>query len=346
LVKLQNNNFQVDVRVIPKKSWGAALLYFTGSKSHNIELRTISIRKGLRLNEYGLFKADDESVLVAGGTEEEIYSALGMDYIEPELRENKGEIEAAILHKLPNLVKLEEIRGDLQMHTVYSDGEERIKAMAEKGIALGYEYIAVTDHVGGLKIANAMDESRIVEQRKEIDKLNESFDKSGREFHVFQGVEVNIKADGKLDMPDTVLKKVEWVLASIHSGFSDDSEKITSRIISAMENENVDIIGHPTGRKIFERTGYTFDLRKIIEAAKRTGTWLEIDGHANRLDLNDENAREVIKSGVRLSVDTDSHQPVEMEYMKLGVGQARRAWATKADIVNTMSKKELEKILS
>ena len=345
-VKLQNNNFQVDVRVIPKESWGAALLYFTGSKSHNIELRTIAIKKGLRLNEYGLFEAADENVMVAGATEEEIYSALGMDYVVPELRENRGEIEAATLHKLPNLVSLEEIRGDMQMHTVDSDGKAPIKSMAEKGAALGYEYITITDHVGSLKIANAMDETRIVEQRKEIDKLNASFEKSGTDFHIFQGAEVNIKADGKLDMTDSVLKNVEWVLASIHSGFSDDSEKITRRLVSAMENENVDIIAHPTGRLIFERSGYTFDLRKVIETAKSTATLLEIDGHANRLDLNDENAREVLKSGLKLSVDTDAHEPSEMDYMKLGVAQARRAWATRKDIINTMSRKEMEKFLN
>ncbi len=344
-VKLQNNNFQVDVRVIPKKSWGAALLYFTGSKSHNIELRTIAIKKGLRLNEYGLFKASDESVQVAGKTEEEIYAALGMDYIEPELRENRGEIEAATMHNLPKLITLNEIRGDLQMHTTYSDGLESIKSMTEKAQSLGYEYMAVTDHIGSLKVANAMDETRIKEQRKEIDSLNDSLEKSGSTFHIFQGAEVNIKADGKLDMPDSVLKDVEIVLASIHSGFSDSSEKITHRIQGAMENENVDIIAHPTGRKIFERTGYTFDLRKIIDTARSTGTILEIDGHANRLDLNDENAREVLKGGVKLSVDTDSHEPAEMEYMRLGVAQARRAWATKDDVINTMSRVELEKFL-
>ncbi len=344
-VKLQNNNFQVDVRVIPQKSWGAALLYFTGSKNHNIELRTIAIKKGYRLNEYGLYKASDESVLTAGVTEETIYSALGMDYIEPELRENRGEIEAATLHKLPKLAALHEVKGDLQMHTKYSDGQESIQAMAEKAISLGYEYIAITDHVGGLKIANAMDETRIAEQRKEIDRLNKSYEKSGSEFHIFQGVEVNIKADGSLDMPDSVLKQVEVVLASIHSGFSDDSEKITKRLISAMENENVDIIAHPTGRLIFERTGYTFDLRRVIEVAKNTETVLEIDAHANRLDLNDENAREVIMARGKLSVDTDSHEPLEMDYMKLGIGQARRAWATKNDIINTMDRTEIERFL-
>jgi DNA polymerase (family 10) len=344
-VKLQNNNFQVDVRVIPEKSWGAALLYFTGSKAHNIELRTIAIKKGLRLNEYGLFRASDEMVMVAGRTEAEIYSVLGMDYIEPELRENRGEIEAAISHNLPKLVTLKDIRGDLQMHTTYSDGRESIGAMAEKARSLGYEYIAVTDHVGSLKIANAMDENRIKEQKKEINKLNDSYEKSGSGFRIFQGAEVNIKSDGKLDMPDSILKQIEVVLASIHGGFSDNSEKITMRLTSAMENENVDVIAHPTGRLIFERSGYTFDLRKITETAKKTETILEIDGHANRLDLNDENAKEVVKAGVLMTVDTDSHESSEMDYMGLGVGQARRAWAEKEDFLNTSTREEIEKYL-
>ncbi|MDA4112046.1 MAG: PHP domain-containing protein, partial [Thaumarchaeota archaeon] len=344
-VKLQENNFQVDVRVIPEKSWGAALVYFTGSKAHNIVLRTIALKKGLRLNEYGLFKASDETAMVAGKSEEEIYSTLGMDYIEPELRENRGEIEAATNHALPKLITLSDIRGDLQMHTEYSDGKGTIRSMAEKAISLRYEYIAITDHVGSLRVANAMNEARIKEQRKEIDKLNDTYEKSGAEFKIIQGAEVNIKSDGKLDMPDAVLKEIEIVLASIHSGFSDDSQKITNRIASAMENENVDIIAHPTGRKIFERSGYSFDLRKIIEKALGTGTLLEIDGHANRLDLNDENSREVLKAGVMMSIDTDSHESGELDYMLLGVAQARRAWSRKEDILNTKSYSELVKFL-
>ncbi len=227
------------------------------------------------------------------------------------------------------------------MHTEYSDGKEKIKDMAMKAVSLGYEYIAVTDHVGSLRIANAMNEMRIIEQKKEIDRLNLAFEKSGNEFKIIQGAEVNIKSDGKLDMSDSVLKNIELVLASIHSGFSDDSQKITQRIISAMENENVDVIAHPTGRKIFERTGYTFDLRKVIDVARSTGTLLEIDSHANRLDLNDENSREVFKAGLMMSVDTDSHAPEEMDYMQLGIGQARRAWAEKKDILNTKKYKEL-----
>jgi DNA polymerase (family X) len=341
-VKLQNN-FQVDVRVISRESWGAALLYFTGSKSHNVELRTIAIRKGLRLNEYGLYRADE--TMVAGKSENDVYNALGMDYIEPELRENRGEIEAATQHNLPKLVTLQDIRGDLQMHTTWSDGGESVRAMADKAIFLGYEYIAITDHVGALRIANAMDKERVIEQRSEIQKLNSEYEKSGSNFHLMQGAEVNIKADGTLDMPDSVLKEFDIVLASIHSGFSDDSEKITQRLISAMEDEYVDIIAHPTGRLLLERSGYSFDFRKVVEKALDTGTLLEIDGHPNRLDLSDENAREALRAGLMLSLDTDSHSPQEMEYMKIGVWQARRAWARKQDLLNTKTYGELGEFL-
>ncbi len=339
-VKLQNN-FQVDVRVISKESWGAALLYFTGSKSHNVELRTIAIRKGLRLNEYGLFKPDQTTV--AGKSEKDVYGALGMDYIEPELRENRGEIEAASQQSLPKLVTLQDIKGDLQMHTTWSDGGESIKAMADKAILLDYEYIAITDHVGSLRVANAMDKDRIAAQRKEIEKLNSDYEDSGSKFRVMRGAEVNIKADGTLDMLDAVLKEFEVVLASIHSGFSDDSDKMTLRMTSAMENENVDIIAHPTGRLLLERSGYSFDFRKVFDKALETGTLLEIDGHPNRLDLSDESA--ALRAGVTLSLDTDSHSPQEMEYMNIGVWQARRAWARKQDILNTKSYDEIARFL-
>ncbi|MGI0092294.1 MAG: DNA polymerase/3'-5' exonuclease PolX [Nitrososphaerales archaeon] len=341
-VKLQDD-FQVDVRVIPEKSWGAALLYFTGSKAHNIELRTIAIRKGLRLNEYGLYK--DGATMVAGKSEEEVYKALRMDYIEPEMRENRGEIEAARMHALPKLLTLNDIRGDLQMHTVWSDGRQKVIEMAETARKLGYEYIAITDHVGSLKIANAMDEGTIKDQRKEIDALNKKYEETGANFRILQGAEVNIGADGRLDMTDSVLKGLDIVLASIHSRFSDDREMMTRRVSVAMENENVDIIAHPTGRLLLGRSGYTFDLRVIVDKALSTGTLLEIDCHANRLDLNDENAREALKSGVMLSIDTDSHESTELVYMKLGVAQARRAWARKEDILNTKSCKDIIRFL-
>jgi DNA polymerase (family X) len=337
-------NFQVDLRVVQKKSWGAAMLYFTGSKSHNIELRTKALRMKYHLNEYGLFKEDNETFVV-GASEEEVYKALKMDYIEPELRENRGEIQAAENRKLPNLLKLKDIRGDLQMHTTWSDGVEGIMQMAESARKLGYQYIAITDHVGSLKIANAMDDEQIKEQSREIEKINEEYEKEGVDFHVLQGAEVNIKADGALDMPDSVLKNVEIVLASIHSGFGDDVPKIMRRFSSAFDNENVDIIAHPSGRLILERAGYKFDLVEMIEKSLATETVLEIDGYPNRLDLNDQNAFEAIKAGCTLSVDTDSHNSSELVYMEGGVQQARRAWAERKDILNTKTYQELKKFL-
>ena len=341
-VKLRNN-FQVDARVISGESWGAALVYFTGSKSHNVELRTIAMRKGLRLNEYGLFRSDGS--MMAGETEEEVYMALGLDNVVPELRENPGEIEAAGLHELPKLLELRDIKGDLQMHTTWSDGRDQVKAMADKAIGFGYEYIAITDHVGSLRIANAMNRNRIEAQKSEIEKINAEYSESGINFHVMQGAEVNIRSDGTLDVPDSDLKDLEMVLASIHSGFGDDREKITRRILSAMENEHVDIIAHPTGRLLLERKGYDFDFAKVVDKALETGTLLEIDAHPNRLDLSDENARTALKAGVMLSLDTDAHDSAEMGYMRIGVRQARRAWARREDILNTRSFKELARFL-
>jgi DNA polymerase (family 10) len=339
-----DQNFQVDVRVVPKESWGAALIYFTGSKSHNIELRTVAMRKGLKLNEYGVFRTEDDT-LVAGSDEEEVYSALGLEYIEPELRENRGEIQRAQQHSLPKLVRLADIKGDLQMHTNASDGMETLPAMAEKAQKLGYAYIAITDHVGSLKIANALDSERIKEQGKEIDKLNLEYEKEGRDFRILHGAEVNIRSDGKMDLPDKELKEFEIVLGSIHGGFKDDEDKMTKRIASAIENENVDIIAHPTGRLLLSRSGYRFNFPRIIEKALETGTVLEIDGHPNRLDLNDEMALQAIRAGCTLSVDTDSHSSEELEYMRIGVSQARRAWAEKENILNTKSYADLVKFL-
>jgi DNA polymerase (family X) len=337
-------NFQVDLRVVPSRSWGAALIYFTGSKAHNIELRTRALRKKYHLSEYGLFKEDNET-MVAGKSEEEVYKALDMDYIEPELRENRGEIQAAAAHKIPKLLRREDIRGDLQMHTTWSDGNESIKTMAESARALGHEYIAITDHIGSLKIANAMDANAIKTQQKEIEKINQEYEKQGIDFHVIQGAEVNIKADAMLDMPNSVLKNIQLVLASIHSGFSDDVPKIMKRFSCAFDNENIDIIAHPSGRLILERSGYRFDLAKMIEKSLATETILEIDAYPNRLDLNDENAFDAIKAGCTLSIDTDSHTSSELIYMNGGVDQARRAWAKPADILNTRSYEDLARFL-
>jgi DNA polymerase (family 10) len=331
---------QVDLRVMDDKIFGAALLYFTGSREHNILLRRIAIEKGLKLSEYGLF-GKKKGNLVGGKTEKEVYSRLGMDYIEPEMREDEGEIELAQHHMLPKLINYNEIRGDLQMHTKWSDGNNTIEEMALAAKKLGYLYICITDHTGKLAIANALDEKRINEQRKEIEKANKEI--SG--ITILHGVEVNIRDDGSLDMPDKVLKEMDIVVASIHSGFKNPKEKMTGRMLRAMENENVDIIAHPTGRLITKRESYEIDLERVFDAAKKTGTIMEINSYPERMDLKDAHARAAVKAGVKLAVSTDAHNSDQLKFMKLGIGIARRAWASKGDIINTRSLKDMMRMM-
>jgi DNA polymerase (family 10) len=329
---------EVDLRVIEKKSFGAALMYFTGSKQANIELRKIAIKKGYKLNEYGLFKGKKQK---AGKTEKEIFDKLELDYIEPELRENRGEIEAAKEGKLPELIEYDDIKGDLQMHSKWSDGIYSIEDMAKAAKDLGHEYIALTDHTGTLRIAGGMDEEEIRKQMKEIDKVSDNVDG----ITVLKGVEVNIKSDGKLDIKDDVLKDLDIVVASIHSGFRKEKEKMTERMIKAMENENVNIIAHPTGRKIQGREGYELDFDKIFEKSKETNTFLEINSFPDRLDLNDINTRSAIEAGCKLTINTDSHSTEHLRYIRLGIATARRGWAEKKDIINTLPLKKLRKLL-
>ncbi|MBI2650754.1 DNA polymerase/3'-5' exonuclease PolX [Candidatus Woesearchaeota archaeon] len=331
---------QVDIRVLDDNIFGAALLYFTGNKEHNILLRRIAIEKGLKLSEYGLFD-NKTNRIVAGRTEEDVYKKLGMGYIEPEMREDEGEIELAQHNMLPKLIGYNDIKGDLQMHTRWSDGSNTIEEMALAAKKLGYEYICITDHTGRLAIANALDEKRILEQRKDIDKINKKI----RGIKILQGVEVNIKDDGTLDMPGKVLKQLDIVVASIHSGFKNPKEKITKRMLKAMENENVDIIAHPTGRLITKRESYDIDLDRIFEAAKKTNTIMEINAYPERMDLRDAHVRAAVKAGVKLAISTDAHNADQLHFMKLGIGTARRGWATKNDIINTRSLKEMLKSL-
>ena len=331
---------QVDLRVLNDNIFGAALLYFTGNKEHNIILRRIAIKKGLKLSEYGLFDSRTNR-LVAGRTEEEGYKKLGMDYIEPEMREDEGEIEMAQHHMLPKLIGYNNIKGDLQMHTKWSDGNNTVEEMALAAKKLGHEYICITDHTGKLAIANALDEKRIKGQRKEIDKLNKKL--SGIE--ILQGVEVNITDDGKLDMPDKVLKEMDIVVASIHSGFKNPKEKITRRMVKAIENENVDIIAHPTGRLITKRESYDIDLEAVFDAAKRTNTIMEINSYPERMDLRDSHVRAAVKAGVKLVISTDAHNTDQLHFFKLGIGTARRGWATKNDIINTRKLKDMIRML-
>jgi DNA polymerase (family 10) len=349
---------QADVRVIAEKSYGAALLYFTGSKQHNIALRKIAIKKGMKLSEYGLFNKKTNRML-AGKTEQECYKKLGLSYIEPEIREEEGEIELAEKNKLPKLVDYNDLKSDLQMHTKWSDGSNTIMEMALAAKKLGFGYICITDHSGQLKIANALDEKRIRKQRKEISEANEILEKqsfSGRRkskafsselknFTILQGTEVNIKSDGSLDMKDNVLKELDIVLAAIHSGFKNSKEKITQRLIKAMENPHVDIIAHPFGGLMNIRPPYEMDFDKILRKAKQTNTILEINSYPERLDLNDVHVRAAVDAGVKLSIGTDAHEVSELRYYKLGIATARRGWATKRDVINTYSVKDMLKLL-
>jgi DNA polymerase (family X) len=328
-----NNGIQADIRVVNEKSFGSALMYFTGSKEHNIALRKIAIHKKMKLSEYGLFSGSKQ---VSGRTEEEVYHKLGLHYVEPEMRENTGEVAASQNNKLPELISYNDIRGDLQMHTNWSDGQNTIEEMAAAAKLLGYEYICITDHAGSLAIAHGLDEKRLLKQAEEIVKL----DING--IKILQGVEVNIKDNGTLDISDSVLKKLDVVVAGVHSRFKQDN---TEQIMKAMENENVDIIVHPTGRVINQRKEYGIDIHKIIDKSKETGTVLEIDAQPNRLDLNDVNARIAIENGCKLVINTDAHAVEQLENMKYGLGVARRAWAQKKDVINTNNLDKMLKML-
>ncbi len=331
---------QVDLRVLNDEIFGAALLYFTGNKEHNIMLRKIAIEKGLKLSEYGLFDKKTNKLLV-GKTEEEIYKRLGMEYIEPEMREDEGEIELAQRYTLPKLIGYNEIKGDLQMHTKWSDGSNTIEEMALAAKKLDYEYICITDHTGKLAIAHALDDKRVLAQSNEIKELNKKLEG----ITILHGVEVNITAEGSLDMSNKVLKNLDVVVASIHSGFKNSKEKITYRMIKAMENENVDIIAHPTGRLITKRESYEIDIDEVFEVAKKTNTVLEINSYPERMDLRDVHIRSAIKSGVKLVINTDAHNTDQLHFIKLGIGTARRGWAKKGDIINTRNLKDMLRML-
>jgi len=331
------NGFDMDIRVVPKESFGAGLQYFTGSKEHNIVLRKIAIDKGLKLSEYGLFRG---AKMLAGETEEEIYHLLGMDYIEPELRENQGEIEAAIKSKLPELIELSDIKGDLHCHSHWGadaygrTGKKIIEEMAKEAIALGYEYVGISDHTKFLHIEHGLDEKQLAEQRKYIDKLNSKFQIQNSKFKILRGCEANIMADGSIDIKDESLAKLDYVIAGVHSQMKMTKEKMTERIIKAMKNPHVDIISHPTGRILKQRDEYEIDFDKILTVAKETGAILEINANPYRLDLNDKNIRKAKEIGIKMIINSDAHQPEQMRFMEYGVSQARRGWAGKGDIIN------------
>jgi DNA polymerase (family 10) len=329
-------HLQVDCRIVPPEAYGAALQYFTGSKDHNVKLRTIGVKMGYKLNEYGLFRREGDA-LVASETEEEIYRALGMDWVAPEIRENRGEIEAAMEHKLPKLVKLEEIRGDLHCHSKWSEGTMTIREVTEKARSLGLSYVAITDHSKSLGIARGLDEKRLAEQGKEIDALNKELG----DFTVLKGIECDIKADGSMDLADSALADLDFVVGSIHSGFKNDEETMTSRMIAAIQNEHVDAIGHPTGRIIQKRKPYPINLDRVIEAAVAQRVVLEINAFPERLDLDDVSCRKAMEAGAQVSIGTDAHALNQMEFLPLGVSVARRGWLTVKDVLNTLTAGEL-----
>ncbi|MBU1136986.1 DNA polymerase/3'-5' exonuclease PolX [Patescibacteria group bacterium] len=322
--------FDCDLRVVKRASFGAALQYFTGNKEHNVLTRRLAIKKRLKLNEYGVYRGKNR---IAGRTEKEVYQAIGLPYLEPELRTNTGEVEAALENKLPKIIGYDDIKGEIHCHTNWSDGTETIEVMAKVAKKMGYEYLVITDHAGFLKIANGLDEKRLLKQMKEIDKI----DKKISGIKILKGCEVDIKADGRLAIKDEILAKLDIVLASVHSSFKMSKADMTKRLLRAIANPNVDIIAHPTGRVIQKREGYSFDFDKIFQAAKENKTALEINAHFNRLDLRDADIRQATGAGVKLIIGADAHNPQGLKMMELGIAQARRGWATKKDILNIRS---------
>jgi len=333
--------FDVDLRVIDNDSFGAALQYFTGSKEHNIKTRRIAIGKGFKLNEYGLFKGKEK---IAGKTEKEVYKKLDLKWIPPEIREDKGEIEASSRKDLPNLVKLKDIKGDLHSHTKRNGGMHSIKEMAEKAMELGYDYLGISDHTKKLRIEQGLNEKQLTEQRKEVERINREFEDKGLNFKILQGAETNILKDGSIDINDEALEKLDYAIAGVHSHFNMSKEAMTRRIIRAMENPHINIISHPTGRILKRRDEYEINLEKIFKVAKENDIVLEVNSFPERLDLNDVNIKKTIEMGIKLVINTDSHQRNHMDNMKYGIFQARRGWAEKKDIINAMPLNKLLKV--
>lgn len=324
-----------DVRAVPQKSYGAAMQYFTGSKEHNILLRQLAMKKGLKLNEYGLFNIKKGNQ-IAGRTEEEVYKKLGLKYIEPELRENTGELQT---RKLPKLIGYTAIKGDLHIHTKWSDGLNTTEEMIQSAINLSYEYIAITDHSKSQHIAGGLDEKELFKHIAEIDKLQKKYP----QIRIFKGSEVDILSDGEMDYTDKILAQLDIVIASVHSGFKAAKEEMTKRVLRALDNKYVSILAHPTGRLINQRNQYEIDMQKIIEKAKERKIALEINSQPSRLDLNDANARTAVQSGAKLCINTDSHTKESFQSIDLGIAQARRGWVEGKDVINALRLKKIEK---
>ena len=331
---------QVDLRVVDKASFGAALAYFTGSKSHNIRLREMAVKAGMKINEYGIFREKDDRRL-GGEKEEDVYRLLGLPYIPPELREDTGEIEAAMEDRLPKLLELGDIRGDLHVHTKHSDGSHTLQELTTAARERGYEYIAITDHTKGLGVARGLNEERILEELKEI----KAFNRRLKGFRVLMGAEVDIRSDCTLDLPDEVLGKLDIVVASVHSGFRQGREQITKRLVSAIRNPYVTVIAHPTGRLIGERDAYEVDMEKVFSAAKEAGKAIELNAYPLRLDINDTYARLAKEMNIPIMINTDTHVINQFDFMIYGVSIGRRGWLEKDDVINTLNTENLLKWL-
>jgi DNA polymerase (family 10) len=325
------SGMQVDVRLLPPESFGAAMQYFTGSKAHNVALRQRALKMGFTLNEYSLATVEDEKP-VARKTEEEIYAKLNLDFIPPELRENQGEIEAATAHTLPLLIELGDIRGDVHMHTVETDGRNTIEEMAEAARERGYEYMAITDHSKNLAFANGLTDERALAHIERIRAVG----KQMKDIRILAGIEVDILGDGSLDLSDAVLEKMDIVIASVHSQFNQDRATMTDRLLKAIANPNTSVIGHPTGRQLLRRDAYQFDFDKVLKAAAKHKVAMELNSYPERLDLNDVHLRLAKQHGVKIVINTDSHHTSHLEKIRYGITQARRAWLTKEDVLNTL----------
>jgi DNA polymerase (family 10) len=331
------SGLQVDLRVVPQVSYGAALHYFTGSKAHNIAVRKRAVKRHLKINEYGVFKGKKRR---AGKTEEDVYAAVGLPYIEPELREGSGEVEAAENDRLPDLLRLKDLRGDLHTHTRATDGNATLKEMADAARDFGYDYLAVTDHSQKVTMAKGLDARRLSEQIEEIDRLNEDFDG----FRLLKGIEVDILEDGSLDLPDDILQKLDVRVCAVHYQQNLSRQKQTERIIRAMDNPYFNILAHPTGRLINERKPYEVDLEKVMQAAVERGCFLEVNAYPDRLDLNDSHCKMAKEMGLKLAVSTDAHSTAHLSLIRFGVDQARRGWLEAGDIINTRPWKQLKSL--
>ena len=332
------SGIQMDLRAVPEISYGAALHYFTGSKAHNIAIRMLGVKKGLKINEYGVFRGARR---IAGKREEEVFKAVGLPFIEPELRENWGEIEAAKKGQLPTLITIKDIRGDFHAHTKATDGHHSLEEMVEAARARGYEYLAITDHSKRVTMAHGFDMKRLAQRIKEIDRLNAKL--SG--FTVLKSIELDILKDGSLDLPDEILKELDLTVCSVHYNFNLPRKEQTERILRAMDNPHFIILAHPTGRLINERNPYDVDMERLMEAARERGCFLELNGHPDRLDLSDVHTKMAKDMGIKVAISTDAHRTSDLDYMRFGIGQARRGWLEREDVLNARSWNEITQLL-